>query len=516
MRSRSVSVRVLTLSFPFLALASPFAGVAAPTFDHLQCFKAADTQSFRAAVVHLTTMAAAFQLPSSCEVKGKTVQVCVPAAKALIDPGTAPVPPRQPPAQDLQSNDYLCYKVKCPDIDVAPVAFTDQFGFRATRLKSVARLCVPAVQGIVTTTTTTTLVTTTTILEPEVDHDGDGWSANDGDCCETAACTPNPEFVNPGAFEMVGNGMDDDCDASTSDDTPAAACSFGQDVTGVTANDIAAAMDLCQTTTPNAALAQRKWGLLSASFLLSDGSAPTSSQLANMQNYQAAALTGYGTAIVPTANVTMAGLSSGRMRDENDPGYVVPASGTDFSVTSTPPAAYLTAHGGTLPSQGCEETCATGNNSRDPIDTRLRIRVPTNAVSVSFDFRFFNADYQTYYCTAYNDFFLALLTSEAAGLPADGNIALHGGNPVSLNNTRFDLCANSKPCVSCAGGTAELAGTGMDDVLGAGTIWTTATAPVVPGEEITLDLMVFDVTDGSGDSVVLIDNLRWGLAGGVP
>jgi hypothetical protein len=33
--------------------------------------------------------------------------------------------------------------------------------------------------------------------------------------------------------------------------------------------------------------------------------------------------------------------------------------------------------------------------------------------------------------------------------------------------------------------------------------------PVVPGELITLDLMIFDVQDSTNNSVVLLDNFRW-------
>ena len=39
--------------------------------------------------------------------------------------------------------------------------------------------------------------------------------------------------------------------------------------------------------------------------------------------------------------------------------------------------------------------------------------------------------------------------------------------------------------------------------------WRTVAAPVVPGETIVLDLMVFDVADGLMDSNVLHDYFRW-------
>ncbi len=55
--------------------------------------------------------------------------------------------------------------------------------------------------------------------------------------------------------------------------------------------------------------------------------------MANIQTWQAAILQNYGTGgIVPHKGSTMAGISSGKMRDVNDPGYVAPVGGTAFNV----------------------------------------------------------------------------------------------------------------------------------------------------------------------------------------
>ena len=47
---------------------------------------------------------------------------------------------------------------------------------------------------------------------------------------------------------------------------------------------------------------------------------------------------------MPEIGTTMAGISSGRMRDAGDAGYVAPNSGSNPGSTSTPPATYLAAH----------------------------------------------------------------------------------------------------------------------------------------------------------------------------
>lgn len=105
------------------------------------------------------------------------------------------------------------------------------------------------------------------------DNDGDGWTTCDGDCCDNPSQCAQPALVNPGAFEFVGNGVDDDCDATTSDAAPAL-CSTSPKFSGVTGADLAQALDLCQFTTAQPPLPQRKWGVISAVQLLADGNTP--------------------------------------------------------------------------------------------------------------------------------------------------------------------------------------------------------------------------------------------------
>src|SRR5262245_55424257 len=42
-------------------------------------------------------------------------------------------------------------------------------------------------------------------VDPNLDTDHDGYSPNQGDCDDTEP------LINPGAVEMVGNSVDDDC-----------------------------------------------------------------------------------------------------------------------------------------------------------------------------------------------------------------------------------------------------------------------------------------------------------------
>jgi hypothetical protein len=91
-------------------------------------------------------------------------------------------------------------------------------------------------------------------------------------------------------------------------------------------------------------------------------------------------------------------------------------------------------------------------------------------------------------------------------------------------------CDGTSPgTASCASGAAALTGTGFDDsgqwcssggLLGIGgtpqtssgggaTGWLTSTAPVKPGETISLEFIIWDTGDAQYDSSVLLDAITW-------
>lgn len=350
--------------------------------------------------------------------------------------------------------------------------------------------------------------------DPE-DVDGDGWNLCQSDCCERSFQCSDPAKVNPGAFEFLNNGVDDDCDAGTSDTVAPSACSTSSDFTDLEATQLAQGMDLCQYVTLDPPIAERKWGVISAELVNANGQAFSASQLADVRTSQTAIMSSYGTGgMVPQLGNTMSGLSTGMMRGQGDPGYVAPNTGTSHGWTSTPNADYLAANGGSLPSSaGCSGACPAGSGANDAVNLRLQIRVPTNAESFSYKFRFLSSEYRQYSCTIFNDFFVALLDTGAAGIPADKNISFDTfGNPVSVNNSFFEVCV-AQGCYTCAQGAGELAGTGMDiNGTGGATAWLTTAAPIVPGEIMTIEFSIFDVSDNILDSNVLLDAFEWSIS----
>ncbi len=347
---------------------------------------------------------------------------------------------------------------------------------------------------------------------PCVDSDGDGWTTCDGDCCDAPGSCTEPAKVNPGAYEALGNLLDDDCDPATDDATPLT-CAVPTLMPPTSADQLAQAMELCQFTTESPPLADKKWGVISAELHKADGNgAPVDIQVGVLANY--------GTAVNPVAGPNMAALSSGTARDKTDAGWEDPqlpnsvvnySPGWNGGTTGNPPADYLAAHGGNLPAPA---GCPNGTGANDSASLKLRIRTPTNAQSFSYRFKFYTSEYPEWVCTAYNDFFLALLTSAEPAIPADKNISFDAnGNAVSVNNAFFTVCKPQGQSL-CPDGIAQLAGTGMANAMGAdggGTAWLTTDAPIVPGETIELRFVIWDTGDQWYDSLVLLDDFTWNL-----
>lgn len=344
-------------------------------------------------------------------------------------------------------------------------------------------------------------------IDEGVDLDGDGWTTCGGDCCDHdgPACT-SPGLVNPGAIEVSGDGVDNDCNAQIDED-PYPSCSSNEDFsTGTGAAKALAllnAMEICRISTNG------NWGILSGSAALSGADktgTPNYAQVGIMHQF------GSDASNLPRAGQTMASLSTGRARDNSDPD---PTTSITYSYgKGNPPPDFVSAHGGSLPATG--PGCDAGSGANDSVLLGVQLKAPTNAYSFSFNFRFFSQEYMQYTCSRYNDFFVALLDSTwvpgpgQMPIPADKNVSFDSnGNYVSVNSTQFFTVCKAKTGYTCPDGVTALAGTGWTDSNAGATAWLTTTVPVVPGETITLRFVIWDTSDQSLDSLVLLDNFRW-------
>jgi hypothetical protein len=176
-------------------------------------------------------------------------------------------------------------------------------------------------------------------------------------------------------------------------------------------------------------------------------------------------------------------------------------------------------------SPSCNVKTSAIDIANDGIALELEIRVPTNANSFSFDFDFYTYEWPGYVCDLYNDFFVALLYSQAKTTPVDHDISFDSqGDPVSVNNALLRACPGpatvgnlGKKSFMCPLGTHELDGTGFDpdNVIDtsyhAATGWLVTKADVVPGETIKLRFAIWDTHDMQLDSTVLLDAFTWNV-----
>ena len=142
-----------------------------------------------------------------------------------------------------------------------------------------------------------------------------------------------------------------------------------------------------------------------------------------------------------------------------------------------------------------------GGAAFDYAELRVIAQVPEGNNSISYDFAFFSTEYPDYFGQQFNDMYIGWLESESW----TGNISFdEQGNPISLNAGFLDFRDDD-------GTDPALAGTCMRQH--AGTKWLSSTAPVTPGEQITVVLAVFDLADPILDSYVFLDNWQWGCEG---
>ena len=227
---------------------------------------------------------------------------------------------------------------------------------------------------------------------------------------------------------------------------------------------------------------------------------------------------GEGDTYLPTEGSSYAVLSTGEVAQLFDapdsPGDAafhcnswLPADGMD-TTSFPPPIVKNEVAGDCLQDPGLVGTGDCSNTIKDQFDQsgfkydyqelRLSATVPEGASSLSFDVAFMTKEYPIWLDKPYNDMFIAWLESSAW----TGNISFDpNGEALSLNAAFFEFFDE-------AGDLPQFSGTCMR--YSAGTPWLTTSVSVVAGETIELVFAVFDVEDVNWDSVVLLDNVRWG------
>jgi hypothetical protein len=133
--------------------------------------------------------------------------------------------------------------------------------------------------------------------------------------------------------------------------------------------------------------------------------------------------------------------------------------------------------------------------AHDYTELRFSAEVPGGTIAVALSLAMFTAERPKRFPGGYNDFLIVWLDSERW----TGNIAVHPvqGAPVATDVLDFPY----------TNGDVEIADFAFAEH--AGTDWFTVSAPVLPGETVALVIALFDESDGSADTAVLLDDLRW-------
>lgn len=164
-------------------------------------------------------------------------------------------------------------------------------------------------------------------------------------------------------------------------------------------------------------------------------------------------------------------------------------------------------------SNSLAEPWQSGDGAYDYGELRMVAEVPRFTDALAFHFAFFSSEYPLYTegedAAPFNDMFVAWLESEAW----TGNVSFDDAlQPITAQSVFMDYRSPSEDCPDCA--APELDGFAMEHH--AGTKWLTTKAPVVPGETIELVFSIFDLSDSSFDSMVLLDGFEWSCSSSRP
>ena len=333
------------------------------------------------------------------------------------------------------------------------------------------------------------------LVDEGCDDDQDGWCDalmivtpqavgcpnGGGDCLDDSA------DVHPGAVEVPGNFLDDDCDGTKAGDgagPPPPDCT-GEPCTGQSIEALLCGLDLCY---PGLDVVQ-------GAAIESPSDTPTADAWSVVSHFGSAT-----NDLAPKAGSSYVLLATG------------PALGTDHNVTLG---------GGPVPDPYAVGVLQTYDN----VEIALTLTAPDGVVGFSLRYVFFSVEYEEFVGKVFNDRFYIVLTAPTTtgGYPSVINAAACS-NP----QTVFDfaeggekwcfIAVNSVFSEACPAAPTDIGGTGFEcapialfdgPTTGSSTGWLETSWPIEPGETFELRFHVHDTGDGGWDSEVILDDFRW-------
>jgi hypothetical protein len=332
--------------------------------------------------------------------------------------------------------------------------------------------------------------------------------------------------VNPGAVELVevdflgkplAKQIDNDCDGKILQPNEPTACDKALGPVLNNLFDGARAMGLCKVQVDEDS---KKWGVISAG--ISDISAPPLGggikATGKALEHAFGLLPNLGPKTLAREGERLFALSTGIARAPGQPGWTEVSDPKNYSknYSSGQPNGFPKATAG----------CETAGTPNDGVAFDLKIRVPTNARSLRFKYRYFGHDYPQYTCSSLNDVFSVMMSPSplkvgdpmadgqnlSANITFEKNPANGTKKTIGINNEIFlSACepgASKGVYPNCkAGNGAQLEGSGFEG--NGATSWLVNQTNVPPGEIIFLRFAIWDSGDGIFESTVVVDDFEW-------
>ena len=374
---------------------------------------------------------------------------------------------------------------------------------------------------------------------PDSDQDSDGVTPHGGDCLDVGL---DAHLVNPGAIEDLGSsglgdGIDNDCDGQIDEDE-LAQCKCAPTV-GITS----AAFD-CAT----------EIGCF-PQFMLAPGEVtnPTDDPL-RKEHYGDFTHFLYPEVLNQPEVLGWAFEAMSQYGEvTND---LAPRQGDSYAVLATGPV-HATRRTVFLPNQATDnidDPFGEGTMT-DVVEYTVKLKAPSNAQGIEFDYVFFSTEYDFFIGTGFNDRFYVILNgpdttngeqkvinfTQCRDQAENGyydfidakKCAAHPFHHccyIAINSALSECCFYPQynkalndidgklvPCPN-GYGTVDISGTGFEctgynpgntHLSGSTTGWLRTSWPIEPNEEFTLTFRIQDSNEFGNDSAVIIDNFRW-------
>jgi len=358
------------------------------------------------------------------------------------------------------------------------------------------------------------------------DCDGDGYRVSED-------CDDKDGTINPDAYDFPDDGIDNDCDGTK--DNPVTECEAGTDILRY-----ARAADLCKQRS----VSKKYGGIYDPIFAVEYGQVSGGFGTSKTRETNTKVVPQFGNN-KPRRGTSLFGMQSGPLLTEK-PREAKPQDG--LPVQNACAAIPLNADDCKSLTNGTSPLPGFGNATvADYQEVRMKIRVPSNAKAMVFDFAFFSTEFNEYWNSPFNDAFFVLVTNtkiKGANVAKDSK-----GVALTVNSGFFQLCPappgpsglskpaalSAAPCVGVDGDATKSifgtlkgtffdgAGIGSTDdtistssdagtskyIYGGGSGWLTTKFEVTPGESMVVRFIVHDTSDGALDSAAIVDNIRW-------